>query len=101
MPGESPSATSARISRQVLQRGGAWSDYSLGELWSVVRHRFDGRLSRRSCHRAYGMMATLTGDFDAQRAADVVAAVLTREGRPLHEDGSLSRDDLDAFLRLC
>lgn len=47
------------------------------------------------------MMETLTGDFDPQRATDVIAAVLTRDKRSLREDGSLSRDDLAAFLQLC
>jgi hypothetical protein len=76
------------------------SDYSLGELWAVVRHRCADRHNRRS-HQAYSMMETLTGDFDAQRATDVIAAVLTRGKRSLREDGDLTRDDLAAFLQLC
>jgi hypothetical protein len=77
------------------------ADYSLGELWAVVRHRCADRHNRRYAHRAYSMMETLAGDFDAQRATDVIAAVLTRDKRPLREDGDLTRDDLAAFLLLC
>lgn len=100
MPGETASQTHARISRHV-QRGGSIADYSAGELWAVVRHRCADRHNRRYAHRAYSMMETLTGDFDPQRATDVIAAVLTRDKRSLREDGSLSRDDLAAFLQLC
>lgn len=78
------------------------SEYSSGELWAMVRHRCADRRNRRNVHRAYSMMESpLTGEFDAQKAADVIAAVLTREKRALREDGALGNDDLDAFLRLC
>jgi hypothetical protein len=43
----------------------------------------------------------MTGDFDPQKAADVVAAVLTREKIALREDGVLTNADLAAFLQLC
>lgn len=77
------------------------SEYSPGELWAMVRHRCADRRNRRNPHRAYFMMDSLTGGFDAQKAADVIAAVLTRDGRPLREDGALTNEDLVAFLQLC
>lgn len=76
------------------------ADYSLGELWAVVRHRSADRRNRRH-DRAYSMMETLAGEFDVQKATDVIAAVLTRAKRALREDGALTRDDLAAFLQLC
>lgn len=96
MAGESPSETSARVFRRV-QQGASLSDYSPGELWAIVRHR--SQVSWRT--HVYSMMKTLTGDFDAQKAVNVIAAVLTRNGHDLLEDGSLSSHDLAAFLRLC
>lgn len=100
MPGEIPSQTNARIASRV-QRGGAWSDYSVGELWAIVEHRCADRHNRRDADKAYSMMQTLAGEFDAQKAADVIAAVLTRDNRPLREDGVLTNCDLAVFLRLC
>ena len=99
MPGENPSQTHARISSRV-QRGGSWSEYSAGELWAVVRHRCADRRNRRRANSVYSMMETM-GDFDPQKAADVVAAVLTREKLALREDGVLTNADLAAFLQLC
>lgn len=100
MPGETPSQTCARISNSVQRGGASLADYSVGELWAVVRHRCADRHNRRGADQAYSMMETL-GEFDAQKAADVIAAVLTRNKRPLREDGVLTNADLAAFLQLC
>jgi hypothetical protein len=101
MSGETPSQTNARISSRVQGGGSSWSDYSVGELWAIVKHRCADRHNRRNADPAYSMMETLGGEFDAQKAADVIAAVLTRDNRPLREDGMLTNGDLAAFLRLC
>jgi hypothetical protein len=101
MPGETPAQTCARLSNHVQRGGASWADYSVGELWAIVKHRCADRRNRRGVDQAYSMMETLGGEFDAQKATDVIAAVLTRNKRPLREDGVLTNADLAAFLQLC
>ena len=66
---------------------------SESELWNAILYLWR---RRRVDHAP--LMTGDDGRFDPQRAANVVAAVLTRRGVPLQRDGALAPDDLATLL---
>jgi len=91
----------ARI-KAAVAAGASYDEYSESELWTCLVAAWRARAPRAGpVERRLLMSMTGThGDIDVRRAANVMAAVLTRAGRALREDGVLEPADLGEFVEL-
>ena len=73
--------------------------FSESELWQCIVHNWNRRFSLpKDIYPRYALMTGCKGTFDYERAANVIAAILTSKGVALQESGELDNVDLACFL---
>ena len=93
----------ARV-KAAVSSGASYDEYSESEMWACVvsawREKAHDPRASAAERRVVESMTGRQGDIDVGRAINVMAAVLTRSGRALREDGVLTPGDMGEFVEL-
>ncbi len=86
------------LAERTLEDASAGRAASESELWNAVRFAWKRRRLRHWRLMCDPNVLGANAEFDPGRAANVIAADLTRRGVALREDGALEPEDLAAYL---